>query len=67
MKRHSKDIYLVIQPQDGRLCSCSCDRTIKLWGIDRGLCELTLNHYLFSVVLYSCLMEMYALTVGIGL
>jgi BTB/POZ domain len=38
-------IYLVsaiIELLDGRVCSCSQDKTIKVWSIDTGDCELTI-------------------------
>jgi WD40 repeat protein len=38
---HTDYLYGVIQLEDGRLCSCSRDKTIKLWNIKSGRCGLT--------------------------
>jgi WD40 repeat protein len=43
MKGHTYYIRGIIQLEDGRLCSCSIDKTIKLWNSGSGLCNLTIN------------------------
>jgi WD40 repeat protein len=40
---HTEDICAIIQLEDGRLCSCSEDKTIKLWNIQSGQCERTIE------------------------
>lgn len=42
LKGHTDLVRQVIQLKDGRVCSCSEDRTIKVWSLESGLCELTL-------------------------
>jgi WD40 repeat protein len=43
LQGHTYYINSIIQLEDGRLCSCSYDNTIKLWNIDCGQCVLTIN------------------------
>jgi WD40 repeat protein len=40
---HTKRINGIIQLEDGRLCSCSKDKTVRIWSKDSGLCELSVN------------------------
>jgi F-box and WD-40 domain protein 7 len=39
---HISMVTDIIELQDGRICSCSQDNTIKVWSIDTGDCELTI-------------------------
>jgi WD40 repeat protein len=49
MKGHTKYVVDVIQLEDGRLCSCSYDRSIKLWDIGSGVCNLTIDGHTSGV------------------
>jgi eukaryotic-like serine/threonine-protein kinase len=42
---HEKFIYKVVFSPDSRiLASCSADRTVRLWQIDRGTCQVLRGH-----------------------
>jgi WD40 repeat protein len=44
-------VNYLIQLMDGRLCSGSDDSTIKIWSIETGVCELSINaQYAVSLV-----------------
>ena len=36
-------MYCLIQLMDGRLCSGSGDKTIKVWNKNAGICELSID------------------------
>ena len=38
-------LHSVVQLADGRLCSCSADKTIKLWSAVTGQCEDTFTDH----------------------
>jgi WD40 repeat protein len=42
---HKDEVRGIIQLEDGRLCSCSFDETIRLWNIGSGQCELCIEGY----------------------
>jgi WD40 repeat protein len=45
LKGHAEYISGIIQLEDGRICSCSDDKTIKVWSIESGQCELSIEGY----------------------
>jgi WD40 repeat protein len=45
LEGHTNAVNAVIQLEDGRLCSCSYDRTIKVWNIKSGQCELSIEEH----------------------
>jgi WD40 repeat protein len=50
MQGHTNEINRLIQLTDGRIVSCSRDRTVKIWNIVTGACEHTLNGHEGNVV-----------------
>jgi WD40 repeat protein len=55
MKGHTRLISDIIQLEDDRICSCSDDKTIKIWSIESGQCELTLKGHTSFVL---CVMQL---------
>jgi WD40 repeat protein len=45
LERHDYTNNAVIQLDDGRICSCSDDDTIKVWNIKSGQCELCIEEH----------------------
>jgi BTB/POZ domain/WD domain, G-beta repeat len=43
LEGHSNIIQSFVQLADGRLCSCSHDSTIKIWLLDSGVCQLSIE------------------------
>jgi WD40 repeat protein len=56
-EEHYSEIYSIIQLEDGRLCSCACDWTIKLWNIESGQCEQTIYGHTHEVTCAIQLMD----------
>jgi WD40 repeat protein len=53
---HSQEVCCTIQLSDGRLCTASKDKTIKLWNLSSGECETTLvghENWVTAIVQYS--------------
>jgi WD40 repeat protein len=44
MEGHSDESRGIIQLEDGRICSCSSDKTIKVWTVESVLCELAIEY-----------------------
>jgi BTB/POZ domain/WD domain, G-beta repeat len=52
---HTDYIRGIIQLEDGRLCSCSDDKTIRLWSIDSGENTSTINGHTGHV---NCILQL---------
>jgi BTB/POZ domain len=53
MTGHTDFMREIIQLEDRRLCSCSADYTMKVWNIESGQCEITINY-----VIVHCLIQL---------
>jgi WD40 repeat protein len=43
LNRHTDPVWAIAVIDGLRVCSCSRDRTLKLWNVSSGLCKRTLK------------------------